>query len=67
MTALILSVIIILLIYISPLIIHRFKTKKVYLRYISKDGSKLSTTLFLKKDDPLWEAVKLHREDIDVK
>ena len=65
MSALIISIIVILFIYISPLIIHRFKTKKINIKYISKDGLHLNTTLFLKKDDPLWQAINLHRGEVD--
>ncbi len=67
MNTIILVTLVILAVYLKPLIKHRFQTKKVNLKYIPKDGKKLSTTLYLKKNDPLWETVKSYRENIDAK
>ncbi len=47
--------------YLKPLIIQRIKTKKVKVVVVSKSGKKVTNTLYLYNNDPLWEVIKKHQ------
>lgn len=47
--------------YLTPLLAHRLKTKKVRVVVIDQLGCKKTNVLYLYPDDPLWEVVKAHK------
>ena len=46
--------------YLTPLVVHRLKTRKVRVVVIDKFGCKKTNVLYLYPNDPLWEVVKSH-------
>ena len=64
---LLLIVLFFVVLYTLPLLKHRIKTKRVILKYIKKNGQVNETILYLKNDDPLWDAIKSHKESLHAK
>lgn len=56
-----LSLIVVILYYLKPLLIHRLKTRKVKVTVINENGEKNVDILYLYPDDPLWEVIKAHK------
>lgn len=44
--------------YLKPLIVERLQTKRVVVKYINREGIEKRRVLYLRKDDPLWSAIK---------
>lgn len=47
--------------YLTPLVVHRLKTRKVRVVVIDQFGCKKTNVLYLYPNDPLWEVVKAHK------
>lgn len=47
--------------YLTPLVVHRLKTRKVKVVVIDQLGYQKTNVLYLYPDDPLWEVVKAHK------
>ncbi len=61
----VLSILMIFLIYLYPLGSFFLNRKRVKITYITKFGLEETTTLYLKNNDPLWQAVRMHRREMD--
>lgn len=47
--------------YLTPIVVHRLKTRKVRVVVIDQSGCKKTNVLYLYPDDPLWAVVKAHK------
>ncbi|WP_237673449.1 hypothetical protein [Vreelandella profundi] len=61
-----LALVIILMLYFSPLVIYRIKRKKVIVRHLSVEGKEEKIILYLKEEDPLWRVIKMNKDGKNV-
>ncbi len=54
---LILVVLLVAVYYMKPLIVERFRTRRVVVKYINLRGIEKKRVLYLRKDDPLWSVI----------